>query len=62
MPRLGNKGNSSLRKQPTFGDATTGFPTKTCIGGETSAGVAKCRLFSQAKKSLDQTKLNPGLT
>ena len=103
---------SSRRKQPTFGDATTGFPAKwrlrnerrnsilmtrhypdlgsasdwsyrkgklllpiksttqiravtrrqygisalvsqTSFRGETSGGVAKCRLFSQAKKFLD---------
>ena len=42
---------ASLRKQPTFGDATTGFP-----GGETSGSVAKCQLFSQATRELKQDK------
>ena len=36
----------SLRKQLTFGDATTGFPAK--FGWETSGSVPKCWLFSQA--------------
>ena len=28
VPRFGNIRSTSLRKQPTFGDATTGFPAK----------------------------------
>ena len=35
---------ASLRKEPTFREATTGFPTKS-FGGETSGSVAKCRLL-----------------
>jgi len=45
----------SLRKQPTFPDASTGFPGKW--RGETSGGITKCRLFSQAKVSSDRKLL-----
>ena len=38
----------SLRKPSTFGDNNTGFPRR-----ETSGSVAKCRLFSQAKRGRD---------
>ena len=39
--------SNSLRKQPTFGDATTGFSAKS-FGGDTGGSVAKYWLFSQA--------------
>ena len=47
---------SSLKKQPTFGDATTGFPAK--FGRKTSGSIAKCQLFSQAIGKGKQIQLN----
>ena len=51
-----NSWKNSLRKQPTFGDATTGFPAK--FGGETSDSIAKYRLFSPAIGKGKQIQLN----
>ena len=41
-----------LRKQPTFLDATTGFPRKIIEKKKkkNSCGVTKCRLLSQARR------------
>ena len=50
---LTDSSSNSLRKKPTFCDATTGYP----VGNEISGGVEKCQLFTQAIPAI--TRLNP---
>ena len=45
--------NVSLRKQPTFGDATTGFPTKWCLRNERRNSIPVTRHYPDLDSASD---------